>query len=69
LDQLGEPLKAAVVGPFHLIRETAGRELAHTEMILQAFAANALARASAIAAITPFQIGLSFTFHGWPFRH
>jgi hypothetical protein len=57
LNQLGKPFEAAVVGSFHLIGKTAGRELAHTEMVLQTLAAEALSRAPAIAAVAAFQIG------------
>ncbi len=57
LDQLGKSLEAAVIGPFHGIREATGRKLAHVEMVAQALAADALARTPAIAAIAPFQIG------------
>jgi hypothetical protein len=60
---LGKLLKAAVVGPFHRVRETTGRELAHAKMILQAFAANSLSRTPAVAAVAPFQIGWLFAFH------
>jgi hypothetical protein len=60
---LGKPLKAAVIGPFHRIRETTGRKLAHAEVVRQAFAANALSRTPAVAAIAPFKIGWLFTFH------
>jgi hypothetical protein len=63
LNQLGKPLKAAVVGPFHRIRETTGRKLAHAQVVLQAFAANSLSRTPAIAAIAPLQIGWLFAFH------
>jgi len=54
---LGKPLKAAVIGPFHRVRETTGRKLAHAKVVLQALAANALSRTPAVAAIAPFQIG------------
>jgi hypothetical protein len=63
LDQLGKPLKAAVIGPFHSIRKTTGRKLAHAKMVLQALAANSLSRTPAVAAVAPFQIGWLFTFH------
>jgi hypothetical protein len=63
LNQLGKSLKAAVIGPFQSIRETAGRKLAHAKVVLQAFAANSLSRTPAIAAVAPFQIGWLFTFH------
>jgi hypothetical protein len=69
LDQLGEPFKAAVVGPFHIVGKTTGRELAHAEVVRQALATDALARTPAVAAIALFQIGWLFTFHGWPFLH
>jgi hypothetical protein len=64
LDQLGKLLKTAVIGPFHSILETAGRKLAHAKVVLQALAANALTRTTAVAAIAPFQIDFLFTFHG-----
>jgi hypothetical protein len=67
LDQLDESLETAVVGSLHVIRETTGRKLTHVQMIVQAFAANALARTPAVAAIAPFQIGFLFAFHDWPF--
>jgi hypothetical protein len=57
LNQLGKSLKAAVVGPFHRIRETTGRKLAHAKVVLQALAANSLSWTAAVAAIAPFQIG------------
>jgi hypothetical protein len=63
LDQLGKSLKAAVVGSFHRIRETTARKLAHAKVVLQAFAANALSRTPAVAAIAPFQVGWLFAFH------
>jgi hypothetical protein len=57
LDELGKTLKAAVVSPFHSVRETTGRKLAQAKVVLQAFAANSLSRTPAVAAIAPFQIG------------
>jgi hypothetical protein len=53
LDQFGEALKAAVIGPFHIIGETTGRKLAHAKVVLQALAANSLSRTPAVAAIAP----------------
>jgi hypothetical protein len=63
LDQPGKLLKTAVIGPFHRIRETTGRKLAHAKVVLQALAANSLSRTPAVAAVAPFQIGWLFAFH------
>jgi hypothetical protein len=63
LNQLGKPLKAAVIGPFHSVRETTGRKLSHAKVVLQALAANSLSRTPAVAAVAPFQIGWLFAFH------
>jgi hypothetical protein len=63
LNQLGKSLKAAVIGPFHRIGETAGRKLAHAQVVLQAFAANSLSRTPAVTAVAPFQIGWLVAFH------
>jgi hypothetical protein len=57
LNQLGESLKAAVVGSFHRVRKTTGRKLAHAQVVFQALAANSLSWTAAVAAIAPFQIG------------
>ena len=64
LHELGETLEAAVVGALDLLRETAGRKLAHAEMIGEALAAHPLSRTSAVAAVAPFQIALLLAFHG-----
>jgi len=63
LDKFGEALKAAIIGPFHSVRETTGRKLSHAKVVLQALAANSLSRAPGVAAIAPFQIGWLFAFH------
>jgi len=63
LNQFGKLLKAAVIGPFHGVRETTGRKLAHAKVVLQALAANSLSQTPAIAAVAPFQIVLLFAFH------
>jgi hypothetical protein len=63
IPRLGKGLKTAVVGLFRLIRKTARRQLFAPEMILQAFAADALAAASRIAAIAKIHVCVFFTVH------
>ena len=64
IDELGKPLKAAIVGPFHIAWKTAGRKLSHLEVIMQAVTADTLVRTPRIAAVAPFQVSLLIAFHG-----
>lgn len=53
-----------VVGPFHIVREKAGRELFHAPMILKTFAAHTFAAAGIVGTIADFKIFLILTlFH------
>ena len=63
IPRLGKCSKAAVIGLFHIIRETATGKLFAFKMILQAFAADALAAASGITAIAKIHILIFFAFH------
>jgi hypothetical protein len=49
-------LKRTVKGPLGGIRKAASRQLAHVQMVTDAFATDALSRAGFITAIAAFQI-------------
>ncbi len=48
---LDEACKGTIPGFFHVIRETASRELFHVQMILKAFTADAMPWASRVGAV------------------
>ena len=72
--QPGEMLEAAVVGPLGRSGEAAGRQLAAPQVVLDAFAADTLARARAVAAVASAQVLVLLAVHGvtlsgpWPQR-
>ena len=57
-----EASQGPVISPFHVVGEEAGRELLHSPVILEAFAANALAAAGLIRAIANLEIFVFLTF-------
>jgi hypothetical protein len=59
---LDESSQGTVISPFHVIGEEAGRELLHTPVILEAFAANALATTRLIRTIAIREIFVFLTF-------
>jgi hypothetical protein len=63
LDQLGKELERAVVGRFGAGWEGAGRQLAHLQVILDALAAESLARAGGIGTVAVGQIAFLLTIH------
>ncbi len=63
VNQFGKALEGAVVGALDVIRETAGGELFHCQMVLEAFTANALSRAARVGAVAEFRVARLFAFH------
>jgi hypothetical protein len=63
LDELGEPLKTAVVSPLDGIRKATGRKLAHVEVVTEAFAAKTLPGTALIAAIAGARVLGFLAFH------
>jgi hypothetical protein len=59
----GEGGEAAVVGAFDVVGKTACGKLLAAQVVLEALAADALAAASRVAAITEIHIRLFLTFH------
>jgi len=66
LVSLDEAIQGTVICSFDIVREKTGRELFHTPVILDAFAAGALTAARLPAAVTGLEIlfALAF-FHDW----
>jgi len=60
---LDEALKGSIPGLFHIIRETAGRQLIHPQMILKALTAFSLPGAWFISAVAVFHIPGNIAFH------
>jgi hypothetical protein len=60
---LGEGSKAAVIGPFDVVGEAAGRQFSGSQMIAQTFTAHALLAASGIGTVAVLQILLFLAFH------
>lgn len=63
LYELSEPLEAAIISSFYIVRETAGWQLPHSQVIVEALTANTLTRTRRIAAIAPFEVRIFSTFH------
>jgi len=63
LHQPGEVFERPVIGSLGVSREAASRKFAAFQMILQAFAADALSRAGFITAIAVLQVVLFVTLH------
>jgi hypothetical protein len=57
-----ESFQRPVIGPFHIIREKAGRELSHTPMILKTITADSLATAWFVGAVAVLEIIVFLTF-------
>jgi hypothetical protein len=53
---LNKSPKGSVISSFNIIRKKTGRELFHSPMILQAFAADALSAAGLIRAVAEGQV-------------
>ena len=66
LHQPGEVFERSVIGALCVSRETASRQFAAFQMILQAFAADAFSRAGFITAIAVLQVVLFVTLHCAP---
>ncbi len=62
-DEAGKLLKAAIVGPFHIVRDAARGQLPGRQVIAQALAAQSFAIAAWIRAIAVFHILGLLTFH------
>lgn len=62
-NQLGKPRKTAVIGSFHFVRKATRRQLAQLEVIVQAFAAQAVAGTTRVAAVATSRVPLLFAFH------
>ena len=66
LHQPGEVFERSVIGALCVSRETASRQFAAFQMILQAFAADAFSRAGFITAIAVLEMVLFLTLHRAP---
>ena len=60
---MGKAFEPAVAGAFHVGWKTAGGQLAHAQVIVEAIAAGAFFRAAGIAALATLEVDLFFAIH------